>query len=377
MKHWYDRTPQKMSDWLLLLGAGAALLACIDYLPAIGSGAGTLLGLLSPFVSGIALAYVLDIPTRWFAQKLFRGRRGLAILLSYVVFFGALAALVGLVVPQLAQSLGTFAAALPGYIENAEQLLALAQERYGIDTSSLTALLKDSGSDIESFISNMAPQVAQAAMGAASQVLDAFVALAASVYLLCGKDSFLYGARAALRAALPPQAAGSVLGVFSMANRTFCGYIGGQLLDAVLVGIETFVLMLIFSIPYAPLISVVVGVTNIIPILGPYLGAVPSAALLVFSGAPVKALEFLIVILAVQQVDGNFIAPRILGSATGISGLWVLVAIVVGGGLFGIPGMVVGVPALGVLASLVKAAVGAGLTARGIDAQGNELTKTD
>jgi len=130
-----------------------------------------------------------------------------------------------------------------------------------------------------------------------------------------------------------------------------------ELVDAVLVGGETFVPMLLFGIPYAPLISVVVAVTNIVPMLGPYLGAVPGAALLLFSGQPVHALEFLVIVLVVQQVDGNFIAPRILGSATGISGLWVLAAIVVGGGLFGIPGMVIGVPVLGVAANLAKAAL--------------------
>ena len=197
----------------------------------------------------------------------------------------------------------------------------------------------------------------EAAMGAAGQVVNGFLALAASVYLLCGKAELLHTARLALRTALSPRTAGNVLGVFAMANKTFSGYIGGQLVDAVLVGGETFVLMLLFGIPYAPLISVVVAVTNIVPMLGPYLGAVPGAALLLFSGQPVHALEFLVIVLVVQQVDGNFIAPRILGSATGISGLWVLAAIVVGGGLFGIPGMVIGVPVLGVAANLAKAAL--------------------
>ena len=202
-----------------------------------------------------------------------------------------------------------------------------------MDTTSLSELLLNSGSSVESFLSGLAPQLAQAAMGAAGQVVNGFLALAASVYLLCGKAELLHTARLALRTALPPRTAGNVLGVFAMANKTFSGYIGGQLVDAVLVGGETFVLMLLFGIPYAPLISVVVAVTNIVPMLGPYL------------------------VLVVQQVDGNFIAPRILGSATGISGLWVLAAIVVGGGLFGIPGMVIGVPVLGVAANLAKAAL--------------------
>ena len=376
MKRWYNRKPETMQDWLLLFAVAAALLAAVWYLPAIVAALRVLLGLATPFAGGLALAYVLDIPARWFAIHLFGGRRGPGILLAYLALFGTVAALVGLVVPQLVQSVGSFAAALPGYLENAQALLELVQANYGVDTTSLSELLLNSGSSVENFLSGLAPQLAQAAMGAAGQVLNGFLALAASVYLLCGKAELLHTARLALRTALPPRTAGNVLGVFAMANKTFSGYIGGQLVDAVLVGGETFVLMLLFGIPYAPLISVVVAVTNIVPMLGPYLGAVPGAALLLFllgllgvavclvfgqllrfSGQPVHALEFLVIVLVVQQVDGNFIAPRILGSATGISGLWVLAAIVVGGGLFGIPGMVIGVPVLGVAANLAKAAL--------------------
>ena len=123
--------------------------------------------------------------------------------------------------------------------------------------------------------------------------------------------------------------------------------------------------MSIFGLEYAPLLAVLVGMTNIVPVLGPFLGAVPGIVILLLE-APWKAAEFAIIIFVVQQVDGNFIAPRILGGATGLPGLGVLLAIVVGGELFGIPGMVAGVPTLAVLAALARQAVGAGLTARGL-----------
>lgn len=188
------------------------------------------------------------------------------------------------------------------------------------------------------------------------------VALAASIYLLSGKEALLRAARACLHAALPPRAAGSVLEICRLANKIFSGYIGGQLVDALLVGGETFALMSIFGLEYAPLLAVLVGVTNIVPVLGPFLGAVPGLIILLLE-LPWKAAEFAIIIFVVQQVDGNFIAPRILGGATGLPGLGVLLAIVVGGAWFGIPGMVLGVPTLAVLAALLKQAVGAGLTA--------------
>ncbi len=334
----------------------AALLAAVWYLPAIAAALRVLLGLATPFAGGLALAYVLDIPARWFAIHLFGGRRGPGILLAYLALFGTVAALVGLVVPQLVQSVGSFAAALPGYLENAQALLELVQANYGVDTTSLSELLLNSGSSVESFLSGLAPAVGPGGHGGGGQVVNGFLALAPRCTCCAARRNccILPAWPCALRCR---RTAGNVLGVFAMANKTFSGYIGGQLVDAVLVGGETFVLMLLFGIPYAPLISVVVAITNIVPMLGPYLGAVPGAALLLFSGQPVHALEFLVIVLVVQQVDGNFIAPRILGSATGISGLWVLAAIVVGGGLFGIPGMVIGVPVLGVAANLAKAAL--------------------
>ena len=134
----------------------------------------------------------------------------------------------------------------------------------------------------------------------------------------------------------------------------------------------------IIGIDYALLISIIMGIFNLIPFFGPFIGAIPSALLLLLSGEPLQALIFCILILVVQQIDGNFIAPRILGGATGISGLWVLVAIIVGGGLFGIGGMVIGVPTLAVVAALLKQAIGAGLTARGLDpATGGETPLPD
>ena len=385
MKNWLDRTPRTARDLLYLIAAAAVIWLVVGALPGTASGFAAVLGALSPFAGGIALAYVLDIPTRFYAEKLFRGKRAPAIVLAYLTFIVVLAAVIGLILPQLVQSISTFVNALPGYLDSAAASLGALLKRFNADTdltATLTANLENSGERFQETAANMMSTVAGAAAagaaGAAGRVLDAFVSLAASIYLLAEKEPLLKACRALLRALFPPHAAAGVLSVFQLANRTFSGYIGGQLLDALLVGIETFIAMLILRLNYAPMIAVLVAVTNIIPIAGPYIGAIPSALLLLLSGEPLQALIFCILILVVQQVDGNFIAPRILGGATGISGLWVLVAIIVGGGLFGIVGMVVGVPVMAVLAALLKQAVGAGLTARGLDpATGGESPLPD
>ena len=385
MKNWLDRTPRTARDLLYLIAAAAVIWLVVGALPGTAGGFAAVLGALSPFAGGIALAYVLDIPTRFYAEKLFRGKRAPAIVLAYLTFIVVLAAVIGLILPQLVQSISTFVNALPGYLDSAAASLGALLKRFNADTdltATLTANLENSGERFQETAANMMSTVAGAAAagaaGAAGRVLDAFVSLAASIYLLAEKEPLLKACRALLRALFPPHAAAGVLSVFQLANRTFSGYIGGQLLDALLVGVETFIAMLILRLNYAPMIAVLVAVTNIIPIAAPYIGAIPSALLLLLSGEPLQALIFCILILVVQQVDGNFIAPRILGGATGISGLWVLVAIIVGGGLFGIVGMVVGVPVMAVLAALLKQAVGAGLTARGLDpATGGESPLPD
>ena len=380
MKHWLERVPKTTGDYLRLALGIAVIFGIVWQLPTIAGGVKKVLDILSPFAWGVVLAYVLDIPARFFAQKLFGGKRGLAVVLSYILLFSVVGLLLSLVVPQLAQSISSFVNSLSTYEEDIQNTLTWVQQTFGIDTATLELYVQQLTDNLQEWFKSISGQAAQAAADAAAGVagaaMDSFVTLAVSIYLLGGKDLLLRAARTCLRAALPPKQAGSVFSVCTMANRTFSGYIGGQLMDALLVGVETFVLMSLFRLDYAPLIAVLVGVTNIIPVLGPFIGAVPGTIILLLE-SPLQAVEFVLIILVVQQVDGNFIAPRIIGGATGLPGLGVLMAIIVGGNLFGIPGMVIGVPTLAVIVTLIKQAVGAELTARGIDEEGRPLNPPD
>lgn len=380
MKKWLDRVPRTTGDFLRMALGVALIFGVVWQLPTLAGGLGKFFNILSPFAWGIVLAYVLDIPTRFFAEKLFHGKRGVAVVLSYILLFGVVALLLSLVVPQLAASISSFVASLSTYEEDIQNTLTWVQQTFGIDTATLELYVQQLTDNLQEWFKSISGQAAQAAADAAAGVagaaMDSFVTLAVSIYLLGGKDLLLRAARTCLRAALPPKQAGSVFSVCTMANRTFSGYIGGQLMDALLVGVETFVLMSLFRLDYAPLIAVLVGVTNIIPVLGPFIGAVPGTIILLLE-SPLQAVEFVLIILVVQQVDGNFIAPRIIGGATGLPGLGVLMAIIVGGNLFGIPGMVIGVPTLAVIVTLIKQAVGAELTARGIDEEGRPLNPPD
>ena len=160
----------------------------------------------------------------------------------------------------------------------------------------------------------------------------------------------------------------------SFANNNFEGFFGGKIIDSAIIGVLTFGCCTIFGIEFAPLIAVVVGITNIIPVFGPFIGAIPCLLILVFVN-PFDALKFLILIIAIQQVDGNIIGPKILGKSIGVSALWVLVAIVIGGDLLGVVGMVVGVPTFATCYGLLRQFTAWCLERRGIDAEGNPRAK--
>jgi len=166
--------------------------------------------------------------------------------------------------------------------------------------------------------------------------------------------------------------ASNVLRICHQANRNLTGFFTGKIIDSAIIGVLTFLLMTLFKMKFAAVISIIVGVTNIIPVFGPFIGAVPGIILLVFVD-PLQALGFAVLILFIQQLDGNFIGPTILGDAIGIDALWILVSIVVGGALFGLVGMVVGVPVFATMYSVVKEFAEWCLRRKGIDKDGNPL----
>ena len=168
----------------------------------------------------------------------------------------------------------------------------------------------------------------------------------------------------------------SVLEVCYHANRVFGGFIIGKIIDSSIIGVLCFVCMTLLRLPFAVLISVIVGVTNIIPFFGPFIGAVPSILILLIVD-PIAALKFAVFVLLLQQFDGNILGPKILGDSTGLSALWVLVAIIVSGGLFGFAGMVVGVPVFAVLYALASSFFARRLREKGIDEEGNPLPPAD
>lgn len=377
-KHIWSKRPESMLDWFCVVGACIAFYLLLNNLGYFLGRIGIFIKILSPFAGGIVIAYILDPMVKFFYAKLFKekkGARGFAILLAYAVAILLLMLLAWLVVPQIVNSIGMLFTNFPSYIQGVQEMLLYVQSEYGIDLQQATKMLDDSEAmvkEIYAMATNAMPQIVASIGSVASNFVAIFTSIAASIYMLADKDHLLHQLRTLAHAFLPEKVASNTLRICHYANVNFTGFFVGKIIDSAIIGVITFVAMTILRLDFAVLISVFIGITNIIPVFGPFIGAIPSVFILLLID-PLQAVIFCVLILIIQQLDGNFIGPKILGSSIGISALWILFSIVVGGDLFGIVGMVVGVPVFATLYGLAQEFVHYALDKRGIDSEGNPV----
>ena len=377
-KHIWSKKPETILDWFCVVGACIAFYLILNNLGYFLGKIGAFINILSPFAGGIVIAYVLDPMVKFFYTKLFKERkktRGIAILLAYLVAILLIVLLAWLVVPQIVDSIIMLFTNFPGYIQSIQDMLIMIQDRFGVDLSSATKMLDDSEAmvkEIYSMASAAMPQIVASIGSVASNFVAIFTSIAASIYMLADKEHLLHQLRTLAHAFLPEKAAENTLRICHYANVNFTGFFVGKIIDSAIIGVITFVAMTILRLDFALLISVFIGITNIIPVFGPFIGAIPSIFILLLVD-PIQAVIFCVLILVIQQLDGNFIGPKILGSSIGISALWILFSIVVGGDLFGLVGMVVGVPVFATLYGLAQEFVHYTLDRRGLDSEGNHV----
>lgn len=337
---------------------------------AVLGGVKDFLSVISPVLYGAVIAYLLDpimIRLDNFFRKKFEKKkprlrlsRILSVVLTIIIFLAILAALGFVIIPQISISIGRIGDNMEVYLNSFENWLN------GIfkNNRQLTAIIDDHiesvGTYIENFINEAAPKIGDILIkimgGAVSVVValkDFLIGIIIAVYFLLDKEHFLAQAKKIVYAILPQKAVKGFFKICTMTNRSVGGFISGKIIDSIIIGILCFICMTVMKFDYSLLISVIVGVTNVIPIFGPIIGAIPGALLLLIS-APKQFIPFLILILIIQQLDGKVIGPRILGEATGLPSFWVLFAILVGGGLLGVAGMIMGVPIFAVIYSLTK-----------------------
>ena len=331
--------------------------------------------LLSNFTSlfaGLAIAFVLTQPCAFFRRHLDRALGGtplakaslpLAVLLSYLCLFGVVAALVAFVLPQFTSSMGTFLSNLERYMRQAQVWIERFMEWFNVEGQALAGMdqlldrldqvLRSAFNGTLSAVSNAVPFLFNFTTNLVSIVVTSVLALVFSIYMLAGKDTLLAQCRHVLKAYLPPQLYEVALDVTALTAGTFSRFVTGQVTEAVILAGLTFLGMLLLRLDYAPLISVLIGVSALVPIVGAYVGAATSALLLLMV-SPMKALIFLVFLVCLQQFEGNVIYPRVVGTSLGLPGIWVLAAVTVGGGLFDFLGMLLSVPIASILYTLLK-----------------------
>lgn len=372
---------------LTVVALSLVMLGAVLYIHQIGEAVGAVLGALRPIFTGMVVAYLLTpiakrletlaaralARTRLTAGRAAKVSRAMGVVGSLLILVGLFAAFFSMLLPQLTRSLMGLTNAIPDYFRDAEaQVLKWLEDdpqlRNFVETlltkayTGLTSLLNPQTiNKVWDVVSNVTTSV----LSVVSFLVDFLLGLVAAVYILWSRRKFLAQAKKLAAALFPPAVADRLFDVARRAHKTFSGYVVGTLTDALIVGVITYVVAQILRFPYAPIIATVVGCTNIIPILGPFLGAVPSAILILLVD-PWKCLYFILFVIVLQQVDGNIIAPRIISGNTGLSGFWVLTAIAVAGSLFGLAGLVICVPVTAVLYSLVAEWVSRRLSKKGM-----------
>ena len=357
---------------LLLITFTVGLIFVIVRFDDLWQFAAALLSNFTPLFAGLAIAFVLTQPCAFFRRHLDRALGGtplakasvpLAVLLSYLLLFGVVAALVAFVIPQFVGSVGTFLSNLEGYMRQAQVWVNSFMEWFNVEGQALTGMdqllsrldqvLRNVFNSTLDALSNVVPFLLNFTTNLVSVVVTSVLAQVFSIYMLAGKDTLLGQCRRVLKAYLPKPLCDAVLDVTALTAGTFSRFVTGQVTEAIILGCLTFLGMLLLRLDYAPLISVLIGVSALVPIVGAYVGAATSALLLLMV-SPMKALIFLVFLVCLQQFEGNVIYPRVVGTSLGLPGIWVLAAVTVGGGLFNFLGMLLSVPVASVLYTLLK-----------------------
>lgn len=321
---------------------------------------------LNPVIFGLVIAYLVNPMVGFFEKyiskiKLFKvknpdkSRRAceiISVILAILIFAVVIVGLLLLVIPQLITSVLSFINSFP------ERLDAISKWGSGLlkENDKLRDLFNRAleyeknwlKTDLSGFVNNIAGNLASGVWSVVNFLKNFGLGLIFAIYLLFSKDKLLNQTKKMMYAFFSDKTVGRILSWLSKSNKVFSGFINGKLLDSLIIGVLCFIGTTVLGIPYALLVSVIVGVTNIIPVFGPYIGGIPSAFLVTIEN-PIKGLYFIIFVILLQALDGNFIGPKILGDKTGLSNFWVMFAIVIGGGLFGVLGMLVGVPAFAVI----------------------------
>ena len=373
---------------IIVVAAGVGIFMVSQRLGAIAGFIKMLISALQPVLVGIAIAYLLSpllarVETG-LGKLLSKNRprkklcRTLGVLICFALFIAVLAAFLGIILPQVYYSIKSVITLLIGFLNtNGEKLSELLQKVgiIAIDGDDFVIAWEGLINQGVSYVSALFSNALAITQDLYSLILNLLVALAVSVYSLFEKERFGSQVKKVLYSVFSEDACASIVYWMSRSNRIFSGFISGKIYDSMLMGVLCYVCMRIFKMDYPELVSCIFGVTNVVPFFGPIVGGVIGTLLLLIVN-PSTAIWFALLALVLQQLDGNVIGPHILGETIGLSAFWIMLAILVGGGIFGFMGMLLGAPVFAIIYALVKALVEYRLRQRGLPIESEAYLKT-
>lgn len=377
-----DKPTVRTIVWLLILAA-ALLWAAINYETAITILL-NIISLFAPLIVGGCMAFIFNVLMKLFENKIFihitekvnrskrSGRlwlklvRPLSLVLTLIVIFGIVVLVIALVIPELKNSINLLVKEFPAYINNVQDWLDATLTSFGIGgisehlpvidwsqlLNSLLAFVSGEGSDLVASATKFTT-------GVFSVLTNMVLGFVFSIYILLQKEKLSRQLKGVVYAFFPEERANMIFGVGRLSNDIFGKFITGQFMEAVVIGLLCFIgmnllsLTSVFEFPYSLMISVLIGFTALIPVIGAFIGTA-IGALLILMESPIQAIWFIIFIIVLQQLESNLIYPRVVGKSVGLPGIWVMLAVIVGGSVYGIVGIIIGVPLCSVIYSLIK-----------------------
>lgn len=353
---------EEMKQWIILIIVAVVSYCIVTNLDMVGKLLSKILTVLSPFILGLVISFILNIPMTKIENslsKIIKNKkmpiRIISIIISLIIFVSVIAFVLLLLIPEVIESIQNLIVITPNLINDVEQWIINLLDKYPeLQTEIANIFANNSTTNIIPDILNyLINTITNVISNLVNGIITVFTAVVFSIYMLSQKEYLLNGAKKIIKTYLKPQIANKVIYIGNLSNKTFSKFISGQCVEAMILGTIFFVVLSIFRFPYALIISVLTTITALIPIFGALIAMIIGAILIAIE-SPFQALIFIIVFQVIQQIEGNFIYPKVVGKSVGLSPMWTLFAITLGGSLFGIIGMLTFLPLASILYALLK-----------------------
>ncbi|WP_040463458.1 AI-2E family transporter [Amedibacillus dolichus] len=357
-----DEIHKKVWMYSIIVAVGILLYFALYRFQQLASFFSSFFSLLMPFILGFAIAFILNGPMMFFEAKLFgklrcskQVKRNLSALLSLVLFIAIVCFLLALLIPQLVESIASLVKSFPGYAADFQVFAIDFMKEHDINVEIINKFISDYNivGKLTEFVTSALPQMAKLTYQLGSTLLNVLLGIISGLYMMMDKERLLRYFKKLNYAIFPKNVAEYTHRLMLSSSQIFNNFIIGKAIDSLIIGILCYVGSILLGFPYAILLSVVVGVTNMIPVFGPFIGAIPGIVLL-FIIHPITAVYYALFILVLQQFDGNILGPLILGDKLGLPSIGILFSVVIGGGLFNVVGMFIGVPCFAVIYMAVR-----------------------